>query len=99
MFDEVPEVSYPSTHTMVVISIMGSSMVILPYLVKNKPILYSLDTLAVLVCFFMAFGRLFAGVHWLTDIMGGVILGSSMIMLYYSVVHYVEYKKSVKLKE
>ena len=96
MFDEVPEVSYPSTHTMVVISIMGTSMVILPHIIKNKPILYSLDTLAMLVMYFMAMGRLLAGVHWLTDILGGIILGSFMIMLYYSVVQYIEYRKYIK---
>ena len=99
MFDEIPEVSYPSTHTMVVISIMGTAMVILPHIIKNKPIVFSLDILAMLVMYFMAFGRLMAGVHWLTDILGGIILGSFMIMLYLSMVQFIEYKKYIKSKQ
>jgi undecaprenyl-diphosphatase len=35
-------------------------------------------------------GRLLSGVHWLTDIIGGVILSAALVMLYVSVLKYVE---------
>ena len=37
-------------------------------------------------------GRLFSGVHWLTDIIGGVIISAALVMLYVSVVQMLKDK-------
>lgn len=34
---------------------------------------------------FMIVARLLSGVHWITDIIGGVLLSSGLVVIYYSI--------------
>ena len=47
---------------------------------------------------FMVVGRLICGVHWFTDILGGLIFSIAVILLYCSVNNYIDLQK-VKLKK
>lgn len=84
LLDGVLEASYPSSHTMFAISVLGSAVIALGRLMKSKAIRIPLQILCVLGCFVMAVGRLLSGVHWCTDIIGGVLLSIFMILLYYN---------------
>lgn len=77
------EASYPSSHTLLAISILGTGIRILPELItKNKKFLRILQTALLLLMLFVVIGRLISGVHWITDILASLILGSSMITLF-----------------
>lgn len=84
MVDGAWAASYPSSHTVLVCCVMGSSVPALFSWIKRKPwrIAYGVFAFAVMVL--TVIGRLLSGVHWLTDILGGVLLSAALVMLYIS---------------
>lgn len=81
------EPSYPSSHTMIVIFIMITAIMEFHRLFpRRKRLLFSLDILSISLILLTVFGRLFSGVHWCTDIIAGLLLSLSFVMLYRYVV-------------
>ena len=87
------EASYPSSTTLLVLSVMPT----LKYQSDRriaKPV--TRKAIAVFVIVFSAFmvlGRLIAGVHWATDIVGSVFLSSGLFMIYRFMAEYARQKK------
>lgn len=76
------EASYPSSHTMLTICIMGSGTVCLRAIYNDRPINFLAYVLAIVIAGFTAVGRLLAGVHWFTDIVGSILLSAALVELY-----------------
>ena len=78
------EASYPSSTTVLVTCVMPTAVMQLNTRIKN--VILKRYTSAVIVAFtaFMVVGRLFSGVHWITDIIGGAIFSAGAVMMYYS---------------
>lgn len=87
------EASYPSSHTMLVICIMGAALVLFQQMIQNKMIRVIMNLLSGLVIFITVVGRMISGVHWFTDIVGGILLGITLIQLYASVLRLIAWKK------
>ena len=81
---DVLEASFPSTHSMLVLSIMGTAMIQFHRRLKDSRIRMAAEIISALLIVITVVGRLLSGVHWFTDIIGGIILGTAFIMLYYS---------------
>ena len=76
------EASYPSSTTLLVLSVMPTLWFQANRRVSN---VMRRKAVAVFVVFFSAFmviGRLTAGVHWLTDIIGAVLLSAGLYLIY-----------------
>lgn len=85
------EASYPSSHTMIVVCIMATSVMQFRTLCPNKKNLcLGMDIAAVLLVAITVIGRLISGVHWFTDIVGGLLLSAALVALYYAVIEYIE---------
>lgn len=94
LLDEGLEASYPSSHTMLSICIMSTAMIFLRSVPAIRPSWRTVfNALSVLIVVVIVSGRLLAGVHWLTDIIGGVLLSAALVMLYASAVAHIGSRK------
>ena len=82
------EVSYPSSTTLLVMCVMPTAMLQLRRRIRSSPLRQLV--LAVIAAFtlFMVAARLISGVHWLTDIIGGILLSAGLVSLYHSLCQY-----------
>lgn len=80
----VLEASYPSTHTMMILIILGTARTTMERIIHNELVLKGLRiVLAVLMVLAVAF-RIMSGVHWFTDILGALFISAAVIQLYNS---------------
>lgn len=85
LIDGYLEASYPSSTTMLVLCIMPTAMMQFHRLISDRKARLIINTLCACFTLFMVMGRLFSGVHWLTDIFGSILLSSALVLLYVSV--------------
>ena len=76
------EPSYPSTHTMLILTIFGTAISLLGDYIKNTKLVLVLKILCLVIMVVTIIGRLVCGVHWFTDIAGGVIISLFFINLF-----------------
>lgn len=79
------EASYPSSTTMLVMCVIPTAMMQLKNRIKQVRIRNCVNGILLAFTGFMVIGRLLSGVHWLTDIVGGIFLSGALVMLYVSV--------------
>lgn len=82
LIDGVLETSYPSSTTMLAICVFATAMLQLRGRVRNKTARVTVLVALAALMAFMVIARLISGVHWLTDIIGGVILSAALVSLY-----------------
>ena len=82
LIDGVLEASYPSSTTLLVMCVMPAAMMQLCDRMKNQVLRRWLFILIGAFTAFMVLGRVLSGVHWLTDIVGGMLLSGGLIMMY-----------------
>ena len=85
LIDGYLEASYPSSTTMLVMCVMPTAMMQLHARIKSdvfrRCVLISIAAFTA----FMVIGRLASGVHWLTDIIGGTLVSTGLVITYASV--------------
>ena len=79
----IMEASYPSSTTLLVLSVMPTLCFQAHRRAKRAVVRRMLDAFAAAFSAFMVVGRTVAGVHWLTDIVGSVLLSAGLYLLYH----------------
>ncbi len=78
-----PEASFPSSHTVLSCVILGSGLQLLKkYTKKNKTVQLVLTVVFAVMLALIVAGRLISGVHWFTDIVGGLLLSVALLNAY-----------------
>ena len=81
-----PEASFPSSHTMLVCVIMGSAVILINRYIRNRTQCRTLNAICFIIIGVTILGRLIAGVHWFTDIIGGILISVTLLSLYKEVI-------------
>ena len=82
LINGVLETSYPSSTTLLVLSVMPTMMFQIDRR-TNKSLVRNVTGIFVIAfSTFMVIGRLISGVHWATDIIGAVFLSMGLFLLY-----------------
>ena len=91
LIDGILEASYPSSHTLMTICLCGSSIIVNKKLFNNK-IIKIMNILSIVIIVITVIGRLISGVHWFTDIIGGIFISMALLMIFYSLVDKIKKK-------
>ena len=76
------EASYPSSTTLLVLSVMPTFAYQVARRVASPGLRRTATVFALAFSSFMVIGRTISGVHWLTDIIGSVLLSFGLFMVY-----------------
>ena len=76
------EASYPSSTTMLVMTVIPTAVMQLENRLRCKPLRYLVSGTLIAFTLFMVIARLISGVHWLTDIIGGALLSAGLVTMY-----------------
>ena len=82
LIEGVLEASYPSSTTMLALCVLPTAAMQLKARVRSRFARGVILGLIAAFTAFLVFGRLLSGVHWLSDIVGGVLLSAGLVCAY-----------------
>ena len=86
--------SYPSSHTVLVLVVMLTLVMLLDKRIARRWLFHLLSFLLDAVAVVTVLFREQAGIHWFTDIVGGMLLGGALILLFQFFTELVEDQKA-----
>ncbi len=92
------EASYPSSHTMLAICICVSSLIVSKSIISKKSALNVFNALTIVLMVLIVLTRLASGVHWLTDIIGGILISLALCSLFDSFVNINKKNGKIEIK-
>ena len=92
LINGILEASYPSSTTMLVMCVMPTAIMQFNERIKSNGFKKCVNILITAFIVFMVIGRLVSGVHWFSDIIGGALLSSGLVMIYHSVNNIAHHK-------
>ncbi len=79
ILEGVLEASFPSSHTLLAICVCGSGVLVNNKIFKDFKYTNIINKIFIALLVLIVIGRLISGVHWLSDILGGVIISITLL--------------------
>ncbi|MCR4721886.1 MAG: phosphatase PAP2 family protein [Lachnospiraceae bacterium] len=80
--DGTLESSFPSSHTLLAVCIFIPGIFAVGRIVKEKTIAFIITLCMSFFAVLVVISRLFSGVHWLSDMIGGGLFGAALVCVY-----------------
>ena len=93
------EASYPSSTTLLVLSVMATLKYQVERRIANPVTRKAITAFVFAFSALMVIGRLISGVHWATDIVGSVFLSTGLFMIYRFMAEYIGKKTQLQSEE
>ena len=91
------EASYPSSHTILAICICISSLIVSRNYLRQKH-QRLVDIITILLLLGVLIGRVLSGVHWISDILGGILISCTLLMYFYTLYDYNRKRSRRRIK-
>lgn len=85
LINGVLEASYPSSTTMLVMCVITTAVMQFNVRIKSKRLKQLICGSLMVFTVFMVVARFVSGVHWLSDIIGGLLFSAGMVIMYYCI--------------
>lgn len=82
LIDGKLESSYPSSTTLLVLCVMPTTILQMQKRIKNKIFRRCMAVIILAFTLFTVVARILSGVHWISDIVGGILLSASLVVAY-----------------
>ena len=97
LIEGVLETSYPSSTTMLAMCVLPTAIMQLRSRIQNRALNTCVTLALAAFTAFMVIGRLISGVHWLSDIIGGALLSTGLVVLYSWTNSYIRHRTAQKV--
>lgn len=87
LMEDVLEASFPSSHTMLALTVCGSAIIFNSF--KKLKCRRLVNTFLALIMCLIVIGRFVSGVHWATDIIGGVLISTTLLIMFKQGLEYI----------
>ena len=99
LIDGFLEASYPSSTTLLVLCVLPTAMLQTKIRLQKGFVRYLLLAMMGGFVAFMVIGRIISGVHWISDIVGGLLLSGGLVGLYAFVLEWMSEKSCGRRKK
>ena len=84
LMDGKLEASFPSSHTVLAICVCVSAIAMNKFYIKDKSKLKLVNIFIMILMVLIVAGRFISGVHWFSDILGGIVISITLLSYYFS---------------
>ena len=87
--------SFPSSHVLISLSLLLSGLIQLhKFYMKNRKVLLVADIVVSILAVMIVIGRMLSGVHWITDIIGAILVSGALVYIYNGVLEIIMNKNT-----